>query len=217
MDKENVKKTLEELKKAQKRNFKQTFDLIIVLRNLDLKKPDNHIDFYQLMHFDTGKQVKLCALVDTELAGSAKENFDTVIHVDDFPKYAKDKKALKKLANENEFFVAQATIMAKVATAFGKVLGPKGKMPNPKAGCVVPPNANMKVLADKLKKTVRVVAKTMPMMQFSVGKEDSKEEEVIDNIMVLYDAVVNHLPGGKNNLSKVMIKLTMSKPIKLEL
>ncbi|ENO12050.1 ribosomal protein L1 [Thermoplasmatales archaeon SCGC AB-539-C06] len=105
--------------------------------------------------------------------------------------------------------------MPKVAASFGKILGPKGKMPNPKAGCVVPPNANLKVLYERLQKLIKLSAKVMPMMQCIVGKEDSKDEEVADNIFTIYDSLVHHLPGGKNNIKNVLLKLTMSKPIKL--
>ena len=145
MDKESVKKALEELKKS-KRKFNQTVDLIIVLKNLNLKKPEDQVDFFHQLHFSIGKKIKLCALVGSELSGQAKELFDTVISIDDFPKYAKDKKGLKKLAKGHDYFVAQATIMPQVATTFGSVLGPVGKMPNPKAGCVVPPSASIQTL-----------------------------------------------------------------------
>ena len=181
MNKEDLTKSLDELKKSNKRNFNQTIDLILVLKNLNLKKPDDQIDFFQQLHFSKGT-VKVCGLVGPELAGQSKESFTTTISMEDFEKYQKDKKLVKRLADDHDFFVAQATIMPKVASAFGSVLGPKGKMPNPKAGCVVPPNANLKLLNDKLQKTVKIIAKTSPMIQVAVGKEDSKEEEVIDKI-----------------------------------
>ena len=215
MDKESVKKALEELKKS-KRKFNQTVDLIIVLKNLNLKKPEDQVDFFHQLHFSIGKKIKLCALVGSELSGQAKELFDTVISIDDFPKYAKDKKGLKKLAKGHDYFVAQATIMPQVATTFGSVLGPVGKMPNPKAGCVVPPNANLKPLVSKLQKTVKISAKVTPMVQLMVGKEDSPEEEVIDNVLTVYDGLLHHLPSGINNIRKILLKLTMGKPIKLE-
>ena len=216
MKKEDLLKSLKELKeKSEKRNFNQTIDLIITLKNLNLKKPEDQVDFFQSLHFPVGKKVKVCALVGPELIGQAKEVCDVAISVDDFDKYAKDKKAIKKIAQECDYFVAQANIMPKVAAIFGKVLGPKGKMPNPKAGCVVPPNANLKVLYSRMQKLVKLSAKVMPMIQCIVGKEDSKEEEIIDNILVVYDGLIHHLPGGKNNIKNVLLKLTMSKPVKL--
>jgi len=216
MKKEDILKSLKELKeKSEKRNFKQTVDLIISLKNLNLKKPEDQVDFFQSLHFATGKKKKVCALVGPELIGQAKEVCDQAISVDEFDKLSKDKKAVKKIARECDYFIAQANIMAKVAAAFGKILGPKGKMPNPKAGCVVPPNANLKVLYERLQKLVKLSAKTMPMIQCNVGKEDSKNEEVADNVFTIYDSLIHHLPGGKNNIKHVLLKLTMSKPIKL--
>jgi len=216
MKKEDLLKSLKELKeKSEKRNFNQTIDLIITLKNLNLKKPEDQVDFFQSLHFPVGKKVKVCALVGPELIGQAKEVCDVAISVDDFDKYAKDKKAVKKIAQECDYFVAQANIMPKVAATFGKILGPKGKMPNPKAGCVIPPNANLKVLYSRMQKLVKLSAKVMPMIQCIVGKEDSKEEEIIDNILVVYDGLIHHLPGGKNNIKNVLLKLTMSKPVKL--
>ena len=93
MDKETVGKALKELKeKIKKRNFNQNYDLIVTLRGLDLKKPEHQVDFFQLLHKETGKQVKVCALIGPETAENAKENCDLAINIDEFPKYAKDKK-----------------------------------------------------------------------------------------------------------------------------
>ncbi len=217
MEKQAILKTIKELKeKAKKRNFSQSFDLIVVLKGLDMKKPENQVEFFQPVKHDTGKKIKICALVGPELTAKAKESCDVVVNADDFPKYAKDKKAAKKLANECDWFIAQANLMPKVAASFGRVLGPKGKMPNPKAGCVVPPTANLGPLSEKLRKTVKVSAKTIPMIQCIVGKEDMKDEDVSDNIWTIYDGLVHHLVSGKDNVRSVMLKLTMSKPIKLE-
>ncbi len=218
MEKEDVKKALNELKeKSSKRNFKQTVDLVITLSGLDLKKSENQVDFTLNLPNSTGKDIKVAAFTGPELKASAKENCDEVIDVDEFPKYAKDKKAIKKLSKEYDYFIAQANIMPKIASTFGKVLGPRGKMPNPKAGCVVPPNANLKQLVTGLKSTSRVTAKTSLMCQNPVGKEDQEEEKIAENVLAIYDALMNHLPGGKQNVKNVYIKLTMSKPKKLEI
>jgi len=154
MDKSQVTQTLKKVKEnSQKRNFTQSIDLIINLRDIDLKKPEQSVNFFHTLHYSKGKKVKVCALVGPELLAQAKEVCDLAVSVDDFPKY-QDKSKAKKLATNYDFFIAQATIMPKLATAFGKVFGPKGKMPNPKAGCVVPPNANLEPLYEKPQKTV---------------------------------------------------------------
>jgi len=217
MEKSDILKAIKELKeKSKKRNFSQSYDLIVVLKGLDIKKPEQQVELFQHLKHETGKRAKVCALVGSELTSKAKEVCDIVVNDDEFSKYAKDKKAAKKLAQECDWFVAQANLMPKVAASFGRVLGPKGKMPNPKSGCVVPPTANLKPLIEKLRKTVKISAKTIPMIQCAVGREDMKDEDVTDNIWTIYDSLVHHLVSGKDNIRNVMLKLTMSKPVKLE-
>lgn len=216
MNKQDVKKAIEELSKQPKKKFTQTYDLIFTYTNFDVKKTENQLDFYVPLPFKRGKEVRTCALVGPELIEDAKTNCTTAISVDDFEKYAKDPKAIKKLADDHEYFIAQATIMPKVASTFGRVLGPRNKMPNPKAGCVVPPNANLKPLHERLQKTLRISAKTSPMTQVFIGTQEMEEDSVIDNVMTVVDQVLHHLPNGRDQIKNIYLKLTMSKPIKLE-
>src|SRR3989344_1796762 len=164
MEKSHVINAIKEARN-KKRGFSQSFDLVVSLKDLDLKKPEQQVDFYIALPNPTGKKIKIGALVAQELAEEAKNVCDTVILMDDFAKYAKNKKSVKKLANEHAYFIGQANIMPQIATSFGRVLGPKGKMPNPKAGCVVPPKAALKPLVDKLQNIVHVTAKTVPIVQ----------------------------------------------------
>jgi len=107
--------------------------------------------------------------------------------------------------------------MTKVAASFGTVLGPKGKMPNPKAGCVVPPKVDLSAVVAELKKKVRINVKNDPVIRCVVGKENQTNEQVAKNILEIYNALLEKLPKGRENIKNVMIKLTMSKPIKVEL
>ena len=168
------------------------------------------------MHYSKGKPIKLCAFVAIDLKEDAEKIFDTSIFVDDFPKYQKDKKLVKQLANSHGFFVAQATIMPKVAQVFGKILGTRGKMPNPKAGCVVPPKTSLQPLYNQLQKTAILKAKQQQVIKVAVGVEDQKEEEIIDNILTLYTTLIHALPKEENNIKSILLKLTMSKPVEVK-
>ncbi len=213
MDKKLILDALKKAKESSnKRNFKQSVDFIVSFKDLDLKKPDNQLDFFVTLHHPKGKKVKVCALVGPELLDQAKSVCDLTISVDDFPKY--DKKKIKKLSRNFDFFIAQANIMPKVAATFGRILGPKGKMPNPKAGCVLPPEANIKPLYEKLQKTIYVNVKKDPLFQCLVGLEDNNEEEVADNILDVYNSIVTHLPSDKHNIKKMYLKLTMGPSVK---
>lgn len=216
MNKQQVLNALNKAKESSnKRNFSQTIDLIIILKDLDLKKPDHQLDFFLPLHYSNGRTTKICGLVGPEMAENAKKELDFVVLSNDFADYAKDKKKVKKLAEEYTFFVAQANLMGKIAATFGRVFGPKNKMPNPKSGCIVPPNANLTILKDKLKNTVRIQVKKSPQLQIAVGKEDMKEEEILENIMTVYNQVVHHLPNESHNIGSIMVKLTMGPTIKI--
>ncbi|MFT4303082.1 MAG: 50S ribosomal protein L1 [Candidatus Woesearchaeota archaeon] len=215
----NTEKLLLALKSAResagKRNFNQTVDMILTFRDMDLKKPDNQVDFFTQLHHSTGKTVKVCGLVGPEMKEAAKKELDFVVDVDEFEQYAKDKKKIKKLADEYDFFIAQANLMAKVAQTFGRVFGPKNKMPNPKSGCVVPANANLSALKKKLQTTVRVMVKTSLQYQVAIGKEQMDDNVIADNALALYNQIVHHLPSEANNINNTFLKLTMGPAIKV--
>ena len=202
MDKKNFVEALQVLKTLPKRKFKQTYDLIINLRGLNLKKPEQHVELWIQLPFNKGKQTKIGAIVGPELAEQAKAVCDVVVLQSEFPTYT-DKKAIKKLARSCDYFIAQANVMPDIAKAFGRVFGPLGKMPNPKAGCVVPPNANLKTLSERLKKTIRIAAKVQPSIKVMVGKEDMPDEEVADNVVAVYSNVVQKLPQETFNIKSV--------------
>ena len=215
MDKEQVLSAIAKAKDiSPKRNFKQSYDLIINLKGLDLKKQEHQIDTFVTLPHSRGKKVKVCALVGPEMEEQAKAVYDSVILPDNFEKF-KDKKEIKKLANSFDFFIAQANIMPKIASVFGRVLGPRGKMPNPKSGCVVPPNANIRHLYEKLQRTVRANAKSAPLIQCSIGSEDANASDVAENALTVYSSLLQALPNEKYNIKDVHIKLTMGKPIKV--
>ncbi|MBI2207962.1 50S ribosomal protein L1 [Candidatus Woesearchaeota archaeon] len=209
MDKALAAKTLKTVKEnSPKRNFRQSIDLIINLKDLDLKKQEQQLNTFVTLHHSSGKKVSVCALVGPELEKAAKEVCDEVILAESFNRF-RDKKEIKKLANKHDFFIAQANIMPQIATTFGRVFGPRGKMPNPKMGGILPPNANVRQLCEKLGKTVKIATKNEPAIKCMVGKEDSDEGEVIDNILTIYNSVIHTLPNEKHNVKNVMLKLTM--------
>ncbi len=215
MDVQSITKAIQAAREQSKeRKFSQTVDLIVALKDLNLKNPDQQVEFFVSLPHQAGKKRKICALVGPELADKAKESCDLAIPSSEFAKY-KDKKVLKKLAEEYDFFVAQADIMPKVAAAFGRALGPRGKMPNPKAGCILPPKAPVQPLVDRLQKLAKISAKKQMAIQLSVGAESMSDKDVAENINVVVDQIVHHLPNEQNNVKAIYLKFTMGKPVRL--
>ncbi len=212
MDKAQVQKALEELKKQPKKKFVQSYDLIINLKNLSLKSAA--VDVFVTMPHAKGRKINVAAFADAELREQAQQHCHLIIQPKDFPEYA-DPKKQKKLAKQCDYFIAQASLMPKIAQMFGKTLGIRGKMPNPKLGCVVPPNAQLEPLVKKLGCTARLQAKKGLNLQCLIGKENQPDEEIIDNVLAAYQAVVRALPNEFQNVKNVQLKLTMSKPVKV--
>lgn len=217
MNKKDALDTIKKLREASpQRKFVQAVDLVINLQDLDFKKPEHQLDFYVVLPHNTGKKKNIAAFVDLDMVEEAKAVCDVVIPLLQFEEYAKDKKKIKKLAKKNDYFIAQSTIMSKIAGTFGRILGPKNKMPNPKAGCVIAPKTSIKPLYDRLQNTIRILARNRPLVQLCIGREDMTDEQLADNLYVVYDQLIHHLPRERNNIKSMFIKTTMGKPVKVE-
>lgn len=213
MDKKHFLESIKKLKEiSPKKNFTQSIDLIINLKDIDLKKPEQKIDLFHILPHTRGKLVKICGLVGSELATQSRATFDKTVTNDEFSKYS-EKKQLKRLASDFDFFVAQANLMAPLATTFGKTLGPRGKMPNPKAGCVVPGTAQLTPLKERLQKTIHLQTKNEPIIKASIGVESMNEEDLAENAFSAFNSVIQALPQELANLKSVIIKTTMGIPI----
>ena len=216
MDKQLI---LEKIKLARelspKRNFNQSFDLAVTLKSLNLKKPEENIDIFVQLPYPRGKQPKICALVGKEISEQS-EIFDKVIKQEEFSQY-QDKKIVKKLASQYDFFIAQANLMGQIATIFGKTLGVRGKMPNPKAGAVIPPGADTQQLKNRIAKQIRLQTKKELIVKASIARESTNDEQVAENFLTAYNALIHALPQEEANIKEVFIKLTMGPSIPFSL
>ncbi len=207
MEKVKILEVLKSLRNEEdKRKFNQTVDLIINLKDFDIRKESVNL-FVDLPH--KIKDKKVAAFLEK------KSSIIDSIPKQEFEQY-KNKKAVKGLVKEYDFFISAANLMPLVAATFGKYLGPAGKMPSPQLGILkTETDIEIKKLVEKIDKNVRIKSKE-PSLKFSIGKEDMKDEDIAENVLTAYNAVLNALPRKKENLKNVMIKLTMGKPKKIE-
>ena len=214
MDKQKILDALSVLRaNSPKRKFSQTVEMIVNLKDIDIKKAENNVDTFTILPNGRGKKIKTCAFVDDEQVLEAKKHCDFVIEKDKFP--AMDKKTIKNIAGQVEFMLSQANLMPQVAANFGRILGPKGKMPNPKAGGIIPPKAQIEPLIKKLNKTIRLRTKNEAIVKCPVGTESMTDEELTANIMAAITALSHALPSEENNIKEILLKMTMSSPIKV--
>lgn len=199
---------------APKRKFTQSVELMINFTGLDMKKPQNQVNVKVALPYPTGKgsgKVVVFAKTD-EFADSLKGKVEKVIMDKEIEPLAKDKAKLAELLNYDGLF-AEGPAMLTVAKFLGQQLAPKGKMPKP----IMNVNSFDETLA-RARTQINVSnkkGKFMPVVHAVIGREGMKGEEMAENMLAVYEAVMAALPQKKQNIKNAYIKMTMSAPIKI--
>jgi len=212
LDAKAVIESVKEAKtKAEKKKFVQSVELIINLRDIDMKKPESKIQESIQLPNAVGKQSKVCVIATSELALRArKTGADLVIERAELEALAGDKKRQKQVAEEYDYFVAEAPLMPIVGRVLGAVLGPKGRMPVP-----VAPNANIADIMEKQRKTLQVRLRGQPILQCRIGTEDMSDEQIAENIEAVIRGLEGKLKRGLKNIRSIVIKTAMGPPVKM--
>ncbi|MCG2864650.1 MAG: 50S ribosomal protein L1 [Vulcanisaeta sp.] len=204
-----VMRAVEEAKaKAKKRRFKQSYELIVRFRDFDVKNQNNRFNVTVVLpHPLQGKTPKVCVMATGAMVLAAKEaNADAVLTREDIEKLAGNKKEIRKLAQSYDYFVATPDLMVLIGRVMGQILGPRNKMPE-----VVQPNADIKAVIERLRRSVRVRVKDQPQIMCRVGTEDMDSKQVAENIVAVLEEVLKRV--RPEQLGEVSVKLTMGPPI----
>ncbi|RLI13889.1 50S ribosomal protein L1 [Candidatus Bathyarchaeota archaeon] len=213
IDEERIIEALREMRARTKpRGFKQSVELLVNLRDIDLRKPENRIRELVELPNGLGKEAKVCVIASGDAALRARKAGLDVLDKAELESMAGDKKRAKKLAKQYDFFVAEAPLMPLIGRVLGPVLGPRGKMPTP-----VPSTADFTAIVEKLKKTVRVVAWKSPNVYCRVGTEDMDDKALAENINAVIKVLEDKLPRGLKNIKSVYVKMTMGPAVEVKL
>ncbi|ADN49434.1 50S ribosomal protein L1 [Vulcanisaeta distributa] len=203
-----IKAVTEAKAKAKKRRFKQTYELIVRFKDFDVKNQANRFNItIALPHPLQGKEPKVCVMATGAMVLAAKEaKADAILTREDIEKLAGNKKEIRRLANSFDYFVATPDLMVLIGRVMGQILGPRNKMPE-----VIQPNADIKAVIDRLKRSVRVRVKDQPQVMCKVGTEDMDPKQVAENIATVLDEILKRV--RPEQLGDVSVKLTMGPPI----
>jgi large subunit ribosomal protein L1 len=209
------KETVEAVKQAlaakPKRNFTESVDLAINLRNIDLSQPKNRVDEEIVLPSGLGKPVKIAVFAKGDVAINAeKAGADYVFPPEEIDKLGGDKVRAKKLAKEVNFFIAETAYMPAIGKRLGQVLGPRGKMPAP-----LPPQVDVTNMVTRLKKAVKVRSKDRMTFHTTIGIETMPAEQIAENIDAIMNRIENRLEKGKYNIGSVYVKTTMGPAVKV--
>ena len=198
------------LSEAPERNFRETVDLAINLRDLDLADPNNRVDESIVLPSGTGQDTRIVVFAEGETAIRAADVADEVFDSDDLEDLGDDDNAAKDLADETEFFIAEANMMQDIGRYLGTVLGPRGKMPTP-----LQPDDDVVETVNRMKNTVQVRSGERRTFHTRVGSEDMTADQIADNIDVILRRLFTDLEKGPQNIDSVYVKTTMGPSVEV--
>ena len=204
---EAVSRALED---APPRNFRETVDLAINLRDLDLNDPNNRVDESIVLPSGTGQDTRIVVFADGETAVRAREVADEVLDGDELADLGDDDNAAKDLADETDFFIAEANMMQDIGRYLGTVLGPRGKMPTP-----LQPDDDVVETVNRMKNTVQLRSRDRRTFHTRVGADDMSAEEIATNIGVIIRRLEADLEKGPQNIDGIYVKTTMGPSVEV--
>lgn len=197
----DARKATEERKK---RNFTESMEMLISLRDINLKDPSQRFNFDSVLpnHINDSPTITVFAEGDMQTRGQAIGL--TVYGRDEMEDLGKNPKEARKIANNTDYFICMAPLMPILGRYWGKVLGPRGKMAKP-----VPPNADLEPLIESFSRTIKLRVKENPSVNVKIGTLAHSDEELSANAQTVVQSISNKLPKGIIQIRKIAFKTTM--------
>jgi len=196
------------LKKTSNAKFNETIDIAINL-GIDAKKSDQNVRGSMVLPNGTGKTLRVIVFAQSEQVDAAKNAGADKVGFEDLAEEIK--------AGFSEFDVVIATPdTMRIVGQLGKILGPKGMMPNPKDGTVTK-NVEDAVIKAKTGQ-IRFRNDKGGVVHCPIGKIDFSEESIKENLESLLDAIMKSKPSSAKGafIKKVTVSSTMGPGITID-
>ncbi len=199
---------LKELKNGSGVKFVESIDVSMKINLKKIKGSDNNLRTLIDLPHGNGKKIKVGLLCDENKLDEAKKSGADVVGSEDL---------LKKISDKNINFdklICTPSMMSKIGK-LGKILGPKGLMPNPKMGTVSDDLANS---VDKIKnKSIEVKNDKDGNISFSIGRKNFQENKLLENVKSAFEFLKKEKSSifNSENIKKVYFSTTMSPSFKL--
>lgn len=202
----DVTEAIKLLKSLKTRKFDESVDLVLKL-NIDAKKTDMNVRGSFVLPNGTGKTKKILVVTKTKADEASEAD------------YCGAEDMLEKIEKENWFdfdTIVATPEMMPLLGKLGKVLGPKGLMPNPKLGTVT---TNVKEAISNIKKgMVEYKNDSYGNLHLTIGKLSFTEEQLEKNLRAIVSEIVKNKPNGVKGtfIKNISISSTMSPGIKVD-
>ncbi len=207
---EEAVETIKKMEEVLKRKFDETVELIFRL-GVDPKYADQMVRGSVVLPHGLGKELKVLVITQGEKVKEAEEAGADYVGGEDI---------INKILNENwlDFDVVIATpdMMPKVAK-LGRILGPRGLMPNPKVGTVT--QDVKKAVTEAKKGRVEFKVDKTGNLHVPIGKVSFDNQKLVENAMEVIETVQKLRPSGLKGqyMKNLVIKTTMSPSVKLDI
>ena len=205
---ENVESALNEVKNTSNAKFIESVDISFKINLKKIKGADTSLRTAIELPNGSGKKIKVAVLCDESKLSDAKKSGAEVFGSEDL---------LKKISSgtiEFDKLICTPSMMPKIGK-LGKILGPKGLMPNPKLGTV---SDNLKNSVEKIKnKIVEIKNDKDGNLSFSIGRKSFEIKKIIDNLKSVFETLKKDKPNifNSENIKKIYLSSTMGPSFKL--
>jgi len=198
-------------KKAAYAKFDETVELHM-RTGLDSRHADQQLRGSVLLPHGLGKTVRVLVFAEGEGAKQAQDAGADFVGGDDL---------IKKVEGgwtDFDVALAQRELMGKVGR-LGRVLGPRGLMPNPRSGTVLEEQDLGKAVHDARQGRVEFRLDRSALIHVPIGKISFEEEKLLGNLAAMVEAIVKSKPSGAKGqfVRSATLTTTMGPGIKLEL
>lgn len=198
-----------EEKTGKKRNFLETCEVQITLKNYDPVRDKRFSGTFKLPTVPRPK-LKCCVLGNAAHCEQADRIGVDHMSVEDLKKLNKNKKLVKKLAKRYDFFIASDNMIKQIPRLLGPGLTKAGKFPTLLAG-----GDDMQEKIDEIKATIKFQMKKVMCLNVAVGNVEMEPKEIIVNTQLSANFLASLLKKQWQNIGQIYIKTTMGPPIQI--
>ena len=198
-----------EEKKGKKRNFIETIEAQVTLKNYDPVRDKRFSGSFRLPTVPRPK-LKCCMLGNAAHCEQADRIGVDHMSVEDLKKLNKNKKMVKKLAKRYDFFIASDNLIKQIPRLLGPGLTKAGKFPT-----LLASNEDMQGKIDELKATIKFQMKKVMCLNVSVGNVEMDPKDVFTNTQLAANFLASLLKKQWQNIGQIYIKTTMGPSIQV--